>query len=179
MTTTQNMIPLCRACGPSVWPSATLDATGQQCCRCTAQAIYLIPETSLSAYLGLERLAEEADGRPSADLRARLNAAWKALTPAEVAWLRARQSSGGPFEDAARRRKVLKLLAFVPMAGSAAENEVTAAWLARMSVPERGIFAKVASCNAPSDESWRQLIEAVKARKTVDEVDALAREIIK
>ena len=92
----------------------------------------------------------------------------------------ARRPDGvGPFEDAARRRKVLKLLAFVPMAASRAENDVTAAWLARMSVPERGIFAKVAGCNAPSDETWRQLIEAVKARKTVGDVDALAREIIR
>jgi len=134
----------------------------------------------VSAYLGLERLAEESEGRASADLRARIDAAWEALTPDEVRWIRARQSNGvGPFEDSARRRKVLKLLAFVPMAGSNAENEVCADWLTRMSVPERAIFAKVAGANAPSDETWRQLVEAVKARKTIGEVDEIARRVIR
>lgn len=136
---------------------------------------------NVSAYLGLERLAEEAEGQPSADLRRRLYIAWRELTAEEVAWIRSRRTADGAnhFQDAARRKKVLKLLAFVPMAGSGAENEITAAWLARMSVPERGIFAKVAGCNAPSETTWGQLIEAVKARKTLDEAEKLAREIIR
>lgn len=36
-------VPLCRACGPSAWPADAIDATGQPCSRCTAQAVYLVP----------------------------------------------------------------------------------------------------------------------------------------
>lgn len=139
------------------------------------------PSDHVQAYLDLEREADEADGAPSLDLVARIDAAWKRLTPAEVTWLRARPVGHGvgPFENAARRRKVLKLLEFVPTGASRAENQICAEWLKGMSPPERGLFAKLAKCNAPSEETWRQLIEAVKARKTVDEIDALAREIVK
>lgn len=135
----------------------------------------------ITVYLDLEHEADETNGDPSPELVGRIDAAWKRLTPAEVTWLRARPVGHGvgPFENAARRRKVLKILEFVPTGASRVENQICAEWLRGMSPPERGLFAKLAKCNAPSEETWRQLIEAVKARKTVDEVDALARELIR
>lgn len=130
---------------------------------------------ALSTYLGLEREAEASDGQPSPDLRARLDTAWKALSPREVAWLRGRQpGAGNHFEDAARNRKVIKLLAAVPCGDDAAENGAIADWLEALTPPERGLFAKEAGCNAPSTETWKQLLEAVRARRSVDEAAAAA-----
>jgi hypothetical protein len=54
----------------------------------------------------VDRQAEEADGNPSPDLVRDLDAAWAELSPAEVAWLRARPPAGEPNEDGARARKV-------------------------------------------------------------------------
>lgn len=130
---------------------------------------------ALSTYLGLEREAEASDGRPSPDLKRRLDAAWEALSAREVAWLRARTpGEGSHFEESARRRKVLKLLAATPCGGDAAENAAIAEWLEALTPPERGLFAKEAGCNAPSTETWKQLLEAVRARRSVEEAVAAA-----
>lgn len=80
-------------------------------------------------------------------------------------------------EEAARAAKLLKLLAFVPTGSSREINQITAEWLAALSVPERAIFAWLAGCNAPSGETWDQLVQAVSARKTIDEVlELMSRE---
>jgi hypothetical protein len=135
----------------------------------------------LSAYLHLERQADEADGHPTPELADRLAAAWNNLSPGEIRWLRNRgMPEGSPFEDAARGKKVARLLASVPVCESADDTRITAEWLESMSVPDRALWAKkMAGVRAPSAETWRQLVEAVKARKTIGEVDELARRVIR
>ena len=129
------------------------------------------PSTRLSTYLGLERLAEAADGQPSADLRIRLDAAWDALTAVEVAWLRARRpvDSENHFQEAARSRKVLAILAVVPTGETTFQNESIAAFLLGLSVEDRNGFAFEAQVNAPSDETWRQVVAGVLAREPIGE----------
>ena len=130
------------------------------------------PSTRLSTYLGLERLAEAADGQPSDDLRTRLDAAWDALTAVEVAWLRARRPEadhGNQFQEAARSRKVLAILAVVPTGETTFQNESIAAFLLGLSVEDRDAFAAEAHVNAPSDETWRQVVAGVLARKPIGE----------
>lgn len=130
------------------------------------------PSPRLSAYLGLERLVEDTDGAPSRDLLNRLDAAWKDLTTYEVAWLRARQPGTvtSPFEAAARSKKVIALLGVVPTGETSDQNRIIAEFLTGLSVPERAIFAKSAKVNAPSAETWQQVIDAVRARKPISEV---------
>lgn len=122
------------------------------------------------AYLDLERQVEAADGHPDPDLVDRMNAAWKVLTPAEVRAVRARNPGhGNSFEEAARGRKILKLLAKVPVGASREANRITAEWLVGFSPDERALFAQMAGCKSPSSETWRQLVEAVRSRRSVDE----------
>ena len=130
------------------------------------------PSPRLSTYLGLERKAEDAESAPSRDLLDRLDAAWKQLTAYEVTWLRARRPGAaiGPFEDAARSRKVAAILAVVPTGETTDQNRIIAEFLIGLSVPERAIFAKAARVNAPSAETWQQVVDAVRARKPIGEV---------
>lgn len=130
------------------------------------------PSPRLSAYLGLERQAEDTDGAPSRDLLDRLDAAWKGLTAYEVAWLRARRpgQTTSPFEDAARAKKVASILAVVPTGETTEQNRIIAEFLTGLSVPERAIFAKAAKANAPSAETWQQVIDAVRAWKPIGEI---------
>jgi len=135
----------------------------------------------LSAYLHLERQADEADGHPTPELADRLAAAWNNLSEAEIRWLRNRGTpEGNPFESAGRARKLAKLMASVPMAETPDDNRIMAEFLEGLSVPDRAAWAKEwAKCNAPSAETWRQLVEGVKARKTIGEVDEMARRVIR
>lgn len=78
--------------------------------------------------------------------------------------------SASRFEENARARKVLAILAVVPTGETSAENRIIAEFLAALSAPERALFAKIAKVNAPSEETWRQVISAVLARKPISEV---------
>jgi hypothetical protein len=135
------------------------------------------PSTRLSTYLGLERLAEAADGQPTPDLRTRLDAAWDALTAVEVAWLRARRPGlpGNQFEDAARSRKTAAILAEIPTGETTAQNQRIAKWLTKLSATDRATLAAAAHVNAPSDETWRQVVAAVLARKPIRKVQEKER----
>lgn len=86
-------------------------------------------------------------------------------------WLRPGQHEApNPREEAARSRKVLAMLDKTPIGRTPEENAIIAEWLAALSVPERAIWAAGAGCRSPSETTWRQLIAAVRERKTVDEV---------
>lgn len=78
--------------------------------------------------------------------------------------------TASPFEEAGRARKVMAILKVVPTGDSSTENGIVADFLAGLSVPERAVFAKLAKVRSPSDETWRLVIEAVRARKPVGEV---------
>lgn len=133
----------------------------------------MTPSSKVSAYLDLERQADESDGRPAPDLAIKLDAAWRLLTPDEIRWIRARRDDQrNPFEESARSKKVLALLAKVPVGANRDANRITAEWLVGMSPAERGLFAQMAGCKAPSSETWRQLVEAVKQRRTVEEMES-------
>lgn len=75
-----------------------------------------------------------------------------------------------PFAFRARASKVAALLAAVPVGRDATETQIIADWLAAMSVAEREAFAKHAGQRAPSDITWRLVIEAARARVGIDEV---------
>lgn len=74
------------------------------------------------------------------------------------------------FERAARSRKVLALLAVVPTVETARENQVVVEFLAGLSAADRAVFAGLAKVNAPSEETWRELVAAVSARTSLKEV---------
>lgn len=71
------------------------------------------------------------------------------------------------FEVIARQRKVAALLALVPASRTEREHEAVADTLAGFSPADRVRFAAHAGVRAPSEETWRQLVEAVRARKAV------------
>lgn len=66
------------------------------------------------------------------------------------------------YETAARARKVAALLLHVPGSGDAVANRLSV-FTQRM----REVFAAGAGVNAPSDRTWAQLVEAVRARRAV------------
>jgi hypothetical protein len=94
-------------------------------------------------------------------------AAWLS---AEQAWRRLSPPTGNVYADRARARKVAAILARVPFATNALDREREAQVLERFTREDRDVFAAAAGQKPPSDETWRQVVAAVRARKTDDEL---------
>lgn len=92
---------------------------------------------------------------------------------ARRAW-RARGRGGvvryNAFAEAARARRVVAFLNAIPTGRTAAENLKIAAYFSALSPEERKSFADHVGVNVPSEETWAKVCEALRARKTVDEV---------
>jgi len=69
------------------------------------------------------------------------------------------------FADRARAVKVAKILATVPCGKTPAETDIICNWLRGLTVAERAAIARAAGANAPSDETWGQVITQAAARK--------------
>lgn len=78
-------------------------------------------------------------------------------------------SQYNPYEEAARLRKVEKLLAILPLPATRAEVEAQADALASASVEWRRAWATVAGCTWPSEETWRWFVAAARERRTLTE----------
>jgi hypothetical protein len=74
------------------------------------------------------------------------------------------------FAEAARAKKVVAILNAIPTGRTAAENAKIAAYFFSLSPEERKSFADHVGVNVPSEETWTKVCEALRARKTVDEV---------
>ena len=68
------------------------------------------------------------------------------------------------YERLGRARKVAKMLAKLPILPLDTTGERTIAVLEQATPANRAQFASWAGVTAPSDETWRDLIEAVRAR---------------
>jgi len=71
---------------------------------------------------------------------------------------------GRAYERLARARKVAKMLAKLPLLPLDPTGERTIAVLEQATSANRAQFASWAGVTVPSDQTWRELIEAVRAR---------------
>ncbi len=78
-----------------------------------------------------------------------------------------------PYEEAARLKKVQRLLAILPLPATRAEVEAQADALASASVEWRRAWATVAGCAWPSEETWRWFVAAARERRTLTEALAM------
>lgn len=78
-----------------------------------------------------------------------------------------------PWEESARTKKVIAILALVPAGDTAAEMGEIADWLAALPQADRDALAAAAGVNSPSPETWGRLVDAARAR--VARSDAFAR----
>lgn len=76
------------------------------------------------------------------------------------------------YAEAARAKKVAKLLAKVPVGNNAAESAKILTWLEAFTADDRADFASFAEVNKPSATTWNALLSAVSQRKTTDEAFA-------
>ncbi|TAL29049.1 MAG: hypothetical protein EPN98_21645 [Phenylobacterium sp.] len=65
----------------------------------------------------------------------------------------------------ARTVKVIKILDRVPAGETAAEVAAIAEWLAERTKAERDAIAAMVGVNPPSEETWRLVVEAQRARR--------------
>lgn len=78
------------------------------------------------------------------------------------------------YELAARRDKVAKMLAAVPLATSVNEREALAVCLEQATPAARAQFAAKLGVNKPTSTTWAQLIDAVRARPLATEAEVRA-----
>jgi hypothetical protein len=74
-------------------------------------------------------------------------------------------SRANEFEQAARERKCLRMLAALPATASTAESQSLADCLAKFTIADRARWATNAGCNPPSESTWTRFVELARRRE--------------
>lgn len=79
------------------------------------------------------------------------------------------------FAEAARAKKVIALLGVLPAGKSQAENDLLAVFVESLSTHQRQAYEVVAGVKKSSDETWRMVAAAIRARHVSGDGGAFER----